>query len=74
MTKLQRARNSSGKWITQKQVADAAGVSLRTYQDYEQGTKDINKAQAWTVFRIACALTNLTDHHWQVEDLLEFQR
>lgn len=71
MTRLQQARNSSGKRITQREVAAAAGISLRSYQDYEQGKKDINKAQAFTVFRLACALTNLTDHKWTVEDLLE---
>lgn len=71
MTKLQKARNSSGHWITQREVAEAAGISLRTYQDYEQGRKDINGASAFTVYRLAVALTNLTDHKWTVEDLLE---
>lgn len=70
-TKLKAARNISGHWITQKQVAEAAGISLRTYQDYEQGRKDINGASAFTVYRLAVALTNLTDHKWTVEDLLE---
>ena len=71
MTKLQQARTSAGKGITQKQVAQAAGISLRTYQDYEQGSKDINKASAWTVYRLACALTGLTGRRYAVEDLLE---
>lgn len=74
MTNLQKARNSSGKWITQRQVASAAGMSLRTYQDYEQGAKDINHAAAITVFKLAVTLTNLTDHCWTVEDLLELER
>ena len=63
-TNLKAARNSSGHWITQKQVAETAGISLRTYQDYEQGRKDINGG-------LAVTLTNLTDHKWTVEDLLE---
>lgn len=71
MTKLREARTSAGRWITQKQVAQAAGISPRTYQDYEQGSKDINKAAALTVYRLAAALTNLTDRKWTVEDLLE---
>lgn len=70
-TKLKAARNSSGHWITQREVAEAAGISLRTYQDYEQGRKDINGASAFTVYRLAVTLTNLTDHKWTVEDLLE---
>ena len=74
MTNLQKARTSSGHWITQRQVATAAGMSLRTYQDYEQGTKNINRAAAITVYTLAVTLTNLTDHHWTVEDLLELER
>lgn len=74
MTNLQQARNSSGHWVTQKEVAKAAGVPLRTYQDYEQGKKDINKASAITVFQIAVALSNLTNRKWTVEDLLEVIR
>lgn len=55
----------SDKRISQATLAERAGVSLRTLQDYEQGQKSINKAAAITVYRIAQAL-NVT-----VEDLLE---
>lgn len=46
----------TGKQITQAELAKRAGVSLRTLQDYEQGRKDINRAAAVTVYRIAEAL------------------
>lgn len=51
--------------ITQAELAEKSGVSLRTLQDYEQGRKPINQAAAITVHRIAQAL-GVT-----VEDLLE---
>lgn len=42
--------------ITQRQLADISGVSLRMIQAYEQGDQDIRKAEAWTVFALARAL------------------
>lgn len=53
------------KRITQRELSERSGVSLRTLQDYEQGQKPINKAAAITVLRIAQAL------NCKVEDLLE---
>ena len=53
------------KRYTQKKLSEKSGVNIRMIQHYEQGVKDINKAQAITVYRIAQAL-NCT-----VEDLLE---
>lgn len=73
-TRLYTIRTTCGKWITQKQVADAAGIPLRTYEALEQGMRYINKTQAFTVYRLAVALSNLTDRKWTVEDLLELQR
>ena len=72
-TRLYVISTTCGKWITQKQVADAAGIPLRTYEALEQGMRDINKTQAFTVYRLATALSNLTGRKWTVEDLLEFQ-
>lgn len=74
MTNLYKARNSSGHWITQREVATAAGIPLRTYQALEQGKRDINRAQAITVLQLAVALSNLTDRKYTVEDILELQR
>lgn len=53
-TKLQKARQSKG--MTQKQLAEAAELSIRTLQHYEQGSKDINAAAAITVYKLADAL------------------
>lgn len=51
--------------MTQAQLADAAGISVRAVQDYEQGHKDINRAAAITVYQIAQAL------RCAVEDIIE---
>ena len=51
---LKRIRESKG--ITQRQLADASGVSIRMIQHYEQGFKDINMAAAVSVVRLADAL------------------
>lgn len=53
-SKLKNIRQEKG--LTQKQLAEAAGLSLRTLQHYEQGSKDINQAAATTVYRLAAAL------------------
>ena len=39
--------------LTQKELAEKAGISLRTLQDYEQGRKSINGAAALTVCKLA---------------------
>lgn len=44
------------KGLSQSQLADKSGVSLRLIQAYEQGYKDINKAQVLTVLQLAEAL------------------
>jgi len=54
MTNLQKYRKQAG--MTQRELAVASGVSLRTLQDYEQGRKPIGQAAALTVHRIAKAL------------------
>lgn len=63
MTNLKQIRTSAG--ITQVALSESSGVSLRTLQDYEQGSKPLNKAAAITVYRIAQALS------CTVEDLLD---
>ena len=42
--------------ITQRQLADLSGVSLRMIQAYEQGDQDIRKAEAQTVLALSHAL------------------
>lgn len=63
MSNLKKMRQRKG--MSQKQLAEESGVSIRMVQYYEQGVNDINKAEALTVYRLAHAL-------WcKVEDLLE---
>ena len=44
------------KGMSQSELAKASGVPLRNIQAYEQGYKDINKAQVVTVLQLAEAL------------------
>lgn len=66
MTNLKRIRKAAG--FSQSKLAEVSGVNLRMIQYYEQGAKDINKAEALTVYRLARAL-NCT-----VEDLIEKEK
>lgn len=51
MTNLKQYRIMRG--LTQLDLATRTGISLRTLQDYEQGRKDINKAAAIIVCKLA---------------------
>lgn len=53
-TALKRLRRQAG--LTQEELAERAGVSVRTIQQYEQRRKDINKAQLETVMALAWAI------------------
>ena len=53
------------KRISQSKLAELSDVNLRMIQYYEQGMKDINKAQAMTLYKIAQVL------ECTIEDLLE---
>lgn len=53
------------KDLSQGKLAAASGVNVRMIQHYEQGFKDINKAQAITVYKLASALG------CRMEDLIE---
>ena len=66
MSKLKEARERAG--LTQKELSERSGVNLRTVQNYEQGYKDINKAQGLSLYKLAKAL-NVT-----MEDLIEFKK
>ena len=63
MTNLKRIRQANN--LSQSQLAEKAEVNFRMIQNYEQGFKDINKAQALTLYKIAQALD------CTIEDLLE---
>ena len=53
-TKLKQVRKAKG--LTQKELAEATGMSMRTLQHLEQGARDLNGAAAMTVYTIAKAL------------------
>lgn len=63
MSKLKTIRES--KEMSQSKLAEVSGVNLRTLQYYEQGYKDINKAQGITLLKLSQAL------ECTIEDLLE---
>lgn len=62
-TRLSRQRKICG--ISQKELAEKTGVSLRSIQLYEQRQKNINHAAAETLYRLAFVL------HCSMENLLE---
>lgn len=61
--KLKEKREAAG--MSQSGLAQASGISVRMIQHYEQGVKDINKAAAITVKRLADAL------NVKMEDIIE---
>ncbi|MCD8120438.1 MAG: helix-turn-helix domain-containing protein [Lachnospiraceae bacterium] len=63
-TALQAQRKRTG--LTQAQLAAKANVNLRTLQQYELGTKSINKASVQTVMALCNALG------CKAEDILEY--
>lgn len=62
MSNLKRIREE--KNITQAKLSEISGVNLQMIQKYEQGIKDINKAQGITLHALAQAL------ECKIEDLL----
>ena len=66
-TNLKRIRLAYG--YTQSELAKESGVSLRSIQMYEQRNKDINKANAETVYRLAkvlgCTMEDLIENNNQ---------
>ena len=54
MSNLKKIRETVG--LSQSKLADKSGVSVRMIQHYEQGVKDINKAHAETVYKLAYTL------------------
>jgi transcriptional regulator with XRE-family HTH domain len=63
MSNLKNIRTQRG--YSQSKLAELSGVSLRMIQYYEQGAKDINKAEVETVYKLAQAL------ECNMEELLE---
>ena len=53
-TKLKSARVAAG--MSQADLAELAGVSIRTLQNYERGAREIERAEALLVLKLARAL------------------
>lgn len=51
---LKKMRNSAG--LSQSQLAEASGVSLRTIQAYECGSKNINAAKLVNLLKLCNAM------------------
>ena len=66
MTNLKRIRTSAG--LSQSQLAELSGISVRSLQHYEQGARDINKAQAIILLQFARALKV------NIEDIMEIEQ
>ena len=66
MNKLKKIRVQQG--LSQSLLSKKANVSLRALQAYEQGDRDIKKAQAETVYKLAQAL------HCTIEELIDIQK
>lgn len=62
-TKLKETRNKKG--ISQKELAERAGITLKALQAYEQNYRPLERASALDVYQIAKALDTT------IEDLLE---
>ena len=66
MNKLKEIRTQQG--LSQSLLSKEANVSLKTLQAYEQGDRDIKKAQTETVYKLAKAL------NCKMEDLIDIQK
>ena len=63
---LKTKRIESG--MSQSELAKATGINIRSIQAYEIGDRDINKAQAISVYKIAMVLK------CDVKDILELEK
>lgn len=63
MLKELRIKNN----LSQSQLANQAGISVRTLQDYEQERKNINCAKAITVYKLSKIL------NCNIEDILKIK-
>lgn len=61
------AHYRKNKGMTQQELADLSDVKLRSLQRYESGERDVNKAHAILIYKIANALGV------EVEDILNLE-
>lgn len=60
------AGNPPAAFRTQRELSEKSGVNLRTIQQYERRSRDINKAAGATLRALSIALS------CRIEDLLEY--
>ena len=65
MSNLKRIREANN--LSQSQLAERSGVTLRSIQVYEQNHRDINKSQAIVLYKLSKALG------CKIEDLLNIE-
>lgn len=66
MSKLKEIRKASG--LSQSGLSESSDVSIRMIQYYEQGSKDINKANGETLYKLSKSLK------CKMEDIIETDR
>lgn len=73
---LKERRQAAG--LSQFQLAKLAGVGVRVYQNYEQGVRDVSKAQLSTLLRICnalnCKLSDIVTDEETAELLREYEQ
>lgn len=73
---LKQRRESAG--LSQSQLAKLAGINTRVYQNYEQGVRDISKAQLPTLLKICrvlhCKLSDIITDEGTLELLTECEK
>lgn len=67
MSRLKEIRKD--KKMSQKELAEKAGVSLKALQAYEQNFRPIGRASAMDVYQIAKALDTTIEDILEVESL-----
>lgn len=74
--KLQNRRKEAG--LSQSQLAKAAGINFRVYQNYEQGVRDLNGAGLSTLLKICkaldCRLSDILTDPDTLELLKEYEK
>lgn len=69
-TRLQARRKQCG--LSQRQLSEESAVNLRTLQQYEAGSKDINKASVSTMTALAkvlgCAIEDLLEYDSRIDE------
>lgn len=71
-SKLKHMREEVG--LSQLQLSDAAGVPIRTLQNYEQGRLDIDQCSFERIIRIAIALGCKVEDILSGDDVVEIVR